>query len=114
MSEETMSFTTITVVQLVRSGRKIPQWQYRYREIFEGDVFYQEQTWSQETEIVLRTASTAENNMGSIIKVMRRFHRATVYPSNNYTVTVATFEPKEKGDKHTMRLVSARRALMFA
>ncbi|KAK1227931.1 hypothetical protein PQX77_009050, partial [Marasmius sp. AFHP31] len=80
--------------------------QYRYREIFEGDVFYEEQTSSQEKEIVLRTASMADNNKGSRIKVVRRLHTAKVYPNNNFTVTVATFEPKERGDRDTMRLVS--------
>ncbi|KAK1215722.1 hypothetical protein PQX77_021665 [Marasmius sp. AFHP31] len=96
-----------TAGQEREEGCAMPR-QYRYREIFEGDVFYEEQTSSQEKEIVLRTASTAENNKGSRIKVVRRLHTATVYPNNNFTVTVATFEPKERGDKDTMRLTKYR------
>ncbi|KAK1221168.1 hypothetical protein PQX77_016023 [Marasmius sp. AFHP31] len=56
-------------------------------------------------EIVLRGASTTESSTGTRIKIVKTFHTATIYPNNNYPVTVVTFEPKEGGDRNITRLL---------
>ncbi|KAJ8075346.1 hypothetical protein PM082_019684 [Marasmius tenuissimus] len=90
-------------------NRVMPR-QKRYREVFEGDVLVGKQTWSQETEVVIRereplTDSVSFRDSGETrIAVVKRFHTATLYP-HNYMVTVMTFEPKEKRDRETTRLL---------
>ncbi|KAJ8075376.1 hypothetical protein PM082_019714 [Marasmius tenuissimus] len=63
--------------------------QKRYREILEGDVFLRELTWSQEMEVAIREPQVKSE-----------------MPRN---ATVVTFEPKDKKDTNTTRLVSAGR-----
>ncbi|KAJ8075342.1 hypothetical protein PM082_019680 [Marasmius tenuissimus] len=90
-------------------NRVMPR-QKRYREVFEGDVLVGKQTWSQEMEVVIRereplTDSVSFRDSGETrIAVVKRFHTATLYP-HNYMVTVMTFEPKEKKDRETTRLL---------
>ncbi|KAK1221172.1 hypothetical protein PQX77_016027 [Marasmius sp. AFHP31] len=87
-------------------GDRVMPTQNRYREILEGDVCYREQTSSQEMVIVLRGASTTTGNgTRTRIKIVKTFHTATIYPNNNYPVTVVTFEPKEGGDRNITRLL---------
>ncbi|KAK1217615.1 hypothetical protein PQX77_019728, partial [Marasmius sp. AFHP31] len=74
--------------------------QKRYREISEGDVYFGEQTWSQEMKVVIRT----RNSNKTRIAVLKRFHTATLYPHNR-TVTVVSFEPSDKKDSNTTRLL---------
>ncbi|KAJ8075428.1 hypothetical protein PM082_019766 [Marasmius tenuissimus] len=91
-------------------SRVMPR-QKRYREIFEGDVLLGKQTWSREMEVVIRQREPKANNTSSRdggktrVAVVKRFHTATLYP-HSYTVTVMSFEPKDKKNKDTTRLVS--------
>ncbi|KAK1216177.1 hypothetical protein PQX77_021204 [Marasmius sp. AFHP31] len=93
-----------TTSQECEEDRVMPT-QNRYREILEGDVFYREQTYSEEMEIVLRGASATENGAGTRIKIVKTFHTGTIYPNNNCPVTVVTFEPEEDEDKNVTRLL---------
>ncbi|KAK1216012.1 hypothetical protein PQX77_021362 [Marasmius sp. AFHP31] len=82
--------------------------QKRYREIFEGDVFLQEETWSQEMKVVIKKPlsddRSSRNTEATRITVVKRFYTATLY-ENNRTVTVVSFEPKVKKDSETTRLL---------
>ncbi|KAJ8075422.1 hypothetical protein PM082_019760 [Marasmius tenuissimus] len=95
--------------QKEEENRVMPR-QKRYREVFEGDVLVGKQTWSQEMEVVIRereplTDSVSFRDGGETrIAVVKRFHTATLYP-HSYMVTVMTFEPKEKRDRETTRLL---------
>ncbi|KAJ8083649.1 hypothetical protein PM082_009524 [Marasmius tenuissimus] len=60
-------------------------------------------------EMVLQTAPTVQNGTGTKIKVVRRLHTATIYPDNNCTVTVVTFEPKEGGHRDIKGLITVAR-----
>ncbi|KAJ8075344.1 hypothetical protein PM082_019682 [Marasmius tenuissimus] len=88
-------------------NRVMPK-QKQYREIFEGDIFLQKLTWSQEMKVAIREPRVERempwNGEEARVIVIKKFHAATIYPHNN-TATVVTFEPKEKMDTNTTRLL---------
>ncbi|KAJ8075384.1 hypothetical protein PM082_019722 [Marasmius tenuissimus] len=91
-----------------REEDRIMPKQRRYREIYEGDIFLREQTWSREIEVAIRAPLTdnrsCRNGRQTRIVVVKKFHTATMYP-HNHTVTVVSFEPKGKRNRDTTRLL---------
>ncbi|KAK1226775.1 hypothetical protein PQX77_010236 [Marasmius sp. AFHP31] len=89
-------------------GRIMPK-QNEYREFLKGDICLREQTWSEETELVIRIPSRDnclyQRDMEKRVKVIKKFHTATVFPHSDQKFTVVTFEPKDKRDKETIHLL---------
>ncbi|KAJ8075420.1 hypothetical protein PM082_019758 [Marasmius tenuissimus] len=101
------NYISCATCQEEEENRVMPK-QKRYREIFEGDVFLRELTWSQEMEVVIRKprveSEMPRNGEVARVTVIKGFRAATIYPHNN-TATVVTFEPKDKMDTNTTRLL---------
>jgi len=85
--------------------------QNRFREIYEGDVLLLEETWSEKRDIVIRKRlkdpSTSQEIGKTGVRVIKRFHVATLHPHHARKLTVITFEPEEREDKEMIRRVSA-------
>ncbi|KAK1222691.1 hypothetical protein PQX77_014456 [Marasmius sp. AFHP31] len=83
--------------------------QNEFREFLKGDIYLQEQTFSEETELVIRIPSRDnclyQRDLGRRVKVTKKFHTATIFPHIDQKFTVVTFEPKDKRNKETMRLL---------
>ncbi|KAK1215079.1 hypothetical protein PQX77_022326 [Marasmius sp. AFHP31] len=84
--------------------------QNEFREFLKGDICLQEQTWSEETELVIRVPSRDKRlhrrDVGRRVKVTKKFHTATIFQHSDQKFTVVTFEPKHNRprNKETMRL----------
>ncbi|KAK1215074.1 hypothetical protein PQX77_022321 [Marasmius sp. AFHP31] len=90
--------------------RHMPR-QNEFREFFKGDIYLQEQTWSEEAELVIRIPSRDNRphrrDMQNRVKVMKKFHTATIFQHDNQKFTVVTFEPKHNRPRNneTIRLL---------
>ncbi|KAJ8089963.1 hypothetical protein PM082_018541 [Marasmius tenuissimus] len=78
-----------------------------FREFFMGDVFLRERTCSQELEVVIRKPSPDPLGAGAEtrVKVIKKYHTATIYPDSGQALTVITLEPEDKGDREATRLL---------
>ncbi|KAK1222692.1 hypothetical protein PQX77_014457, partial [Marasmius sp. AFHP31] len=83
--------------------------QHEFREFLKGDIYLREQTWSEETELVIRIPSREncpyQRDMQKRVKVTKKFHTATIFQHGDQKFTVVTFEPKDKKNKETIRLL---------
>ncbi|KAK1215082.1 hypothetical protein PQX77_022329 [Marasmius sp. AFHP31] len=83
--------------------------QNKFREFLKGDICLQEQTWSEETELIIQIPSRDNRlyrrDMQKRVKVTKKFHTATIFPHVDQKFTVVTFEPKDKRNKETIRLL---------
>ncbi|KAJ8089940.1 hypothetical protein PM082_018518 [Marasmius tenuissimus] len=72
-----------------------------------GDVFLREETWSQEVDFVIRRPSTNpfRKHVEARVKVVKKYHTATIFPHIDQTFAVITLEPKDKRDQDTTRLL---------
>ncbi|KAK1227000.1 hypothetical protein PQX77_010009 [Marasmius sp. AFHP31] len=83
--------------------------QNEFREFLKGDICLQEQTWSEETELIIqipaRDNCPYQREVKNRVKVTKKFHTATIFQCGDQKFTVVTFEPKDKRNKETIRLL---------
>ncbi|KAK1233973.1 hypothetical protein PQX77_002836, partial [Marasmius sp. AFHP31] len=85
--------------------------QHEFREFFKGDICLLEQTWSEETELVIQIPSRDnhpyQGEAKKRVKVIKKFHTATIFQQGDQRFTVVTFEPKHNRprNKETIRLL---------
>ncbi|KAJ8076113.1 hypothetical protein PM082_022098 [Marasmius tenuissimus] len=80
-----------------------------FREFFKGDINLQELTWSEETEAIIRVPPRDnrpyQRDVETKVKVIKKFHTATIFQHGDQKFTVVTFEPKDKRNKEIIRLL---------
>ncbi|KAK1226776.1 hypothetical protein PQX77_010237 [Marasmius sp. AFHP31] len=88
--------------------RIVPK-QNEFREFLKGDVNLREQTWSEETEMVVRVLSRDnrpyKREVETKVRVVKRLHTATILQHGERTFTVVTFEPKDEKGNEIKRLL---------
>ncbi|KAK1217971.1 hypothetical protein PQX77_019357 [Marasmius sp. AFHP31] len=83
--------------------------QNEFREFPKGDIYLQEQTWSEETELIIQIPSRDncpyQREVKNRVKVTKKFHTAMIFQCGDQKFTVVTFEPKDKRNKETIHLL---------